>query len=195
MFEHLKKYNRILVTGPQRSGTRICAVMIAHDTGHHYCDERIIYHDSLDRFAHLIYGEEYLEMPMVVQCPGMSRWVHKLPRLDKIAVVWMDRPIKEIIASQERIEWPNEWVEQVKYPELIGDERAEKLAISQVKWWYWVTKQKSRIPNCIIVPFSSLAAHPLWIPADERAEFRSNQVIQDGEVINIKVVIEEYEQK
>jgi len=39
MFKYLTKYNHILVTGPQRSGTTIAAKMIAKDTRHKYIKE------------------------------------------------------------------------------------------------------------------------------------------------------------
>ena len=51
MFEYLKEFPVVLVTGPQRSGTRICAKMIAHDTGHRFVDEREIHTDSLYELA------------------------------------------------------------------------------------------------------------------------------------------------
>jgi hypothetical protein len=39
MFEHLAVHSKIVVTGPQRSGTRIASQMIASDTGHEFVDE------------------------------------------------------------------------------------------------------------------------------------------------------------
>ena len=39
VFEHLLNFAVVLVSGPQRSGTTICAKMIAHDTGHTYIPE------------------------------------------------------------------------------------------------------------------------------------------------------------
>lgn len=39
MFEHLKAYKRIVVSGPQRSGTRIVAKAVAQDTNKSFIDE------------------------------------------------------------------------------------------------------------------------------------------------------------
>lgn len=39
LFSHYKKFDRILVMGPARSGSTIMAKMIANDTGHYFADE------------------------------------------------------------------------------------------------------------------------------------------------------------
>jgi len=74
MFELLSQFNTILVTGPQRAGTRICAKMIAYDTGHEYVDEDSIGMDSLYR----LYGLLETNRPMVIQCPVLCRHIHLL---------------------------------------------------------------------------------------------------------------------
>ena len=71
MFEQLCDYRNILVTGPQRSGTRICAQMVAHDTGHGYIDEVQIDTDSLYRLA-----DAFSLNKVVVQCPACARFIH-----------------------------------------------------------------------------------------------------------------------
>lgn len=40
MFESLKKHKKILVTGPQRSGTRITSQIISKDTNYFLYDEK-----------------------------------------------------------------------------------------------------------------------------------------------------------
>ena len=92
MFEDLVKYPRILVTGPQRSGTRICSVMIAHDTNHYHVDERLVGLDCIDMMAGMLYSDR-LTVPIVIQCPGFSRWAHKWPDLEDMLIVWMKRPL------------------------------------------------------------------------------------------------------
>ena len=81
----------------------------------------------------------------------------------------------------------NEWVEEIKY---VDAPTWSAGGIAATKQEYFTWTQYRCLPHCFIVPFSSLADHPLWIPADERADFRSNQVIQDGEIIDINVVVE-----
>ena len=100
MFDHLKPFDKIVVTGPQRSGTRICAKMIAQDLGKEYVSEA---HVGVNVFGLL---EEMLEKRknFVVQCPGLCRHVHLIGREDT-AVVFMRRSLEHIIGSQRRIRW------------------------------------------------------------------------------------------
>ena len=49
MFAELKKFKKIIVSGPQRSGTRICGKIIAHDLDYRYCDESyLVEHEKSD---------------------------------------------------------------------------------------------------------------------------------------------------
>ena len=88
MFEHLEKFPRILVTGPQRSGTRIAATMIAEDTGHWFVGEEGIGVDSLNRlWRTLVTGRD-----VVIQAPCLMRDVPMLvPR-----VVLIFQPLLEL---------------------------------------------------------------------------------------------------
>ena len=51
VFEYLLHYHYVIVTGPQRSGTRIGAKMIAYDTGYTYVDEAEVKADSVYQLA------------------------------------------------------------------------------------------------------------------------------------------------
>ena len=183
MFEHLKEYRKIIVTGPQRSGTRICAAMIAHDTGYYFVDERTIAIDSIDKFCHLVYDAKYWELPVVIQCPGLSRWVHRFPKLEEMAVVWMNRNLIDILDSQKRIGWKNDFIECLKYPNWQGP-------AAQVKYAYFMANQEPNIPNVTFVDYVDLDRHPLWIPKEQRKDFVSNQISQEGDVLDIKVLVE-----
>src|SRR5579875_68345 len=71
MFEHLAVHPMIVVTGPQRSGTRIAARMIAADTGHRFVDETEFLIKDEARFRALFRspgGEAF-----VVQAPHMLK--------------------------------------------------------------------------------------------------------------------------
>ena len=92
-FEWLRDFSKIIVTGPQRSGTRICAKMIAHDTRHRYVDESEIGVDSLYRLWSLLRNERRF----VVQCPALCRHVHLFGSADT-AIVLMRRDVKDIVA-------------------------------------------------------------------------------------------------
>lgn len=163
MFEHFTKYQHILVTGPQRSGTRICARMIAHDTGYHFVDEREIATGSL----HVLLMVFANHPNTVVQAPGLCHCVEGIAN-EKVAIVVMRRNIEDIIASQERIGWIFEPVELLKYKAKAGP-------VAKVKYLWWEHYQRPVIKHAYEVEYESLSAHPLWIPKEQRGEFQHDQ--------------------
>ena len=158
MFEDLRSYPRIAVTGPQRSGTRIAAQMIAADTGHRYVDEAEFQFIDETAWADLLFPAS----GVVVQCPSMFK-----PLMDRadddVFVVVMRRPLSEIHASQARIEWNRfEVWELGRFGVADGDSAA-------LKYEYWDTKP--RPPHHLEISYASLSSHPAFVPADRRAEF------------------------
>jgi hypothetical protein len=159
MFEWLSKFKKILVTGPQRSGTRICSKMIAYDTGYEFIDEASIAGDSLYRLSHFLETERSL----VIQCPIICRNVHMF-KGDNIAIVFMRRSVEDIVKSQERIGWRWEWLELARYDRSDG-------VIAEVKYQFWDQYQKERIQQAFEVEYESLTAHPLWVTKELRQTF------------------------
>jgi hypothetical protein len=167
MFEWLAEFDKILVTGPQRSGTRICTKMIAYDTGHEYIDEDDIGLDSLYRLAPLLHNRQCL----AVQCPALCRHVH-IFSADDTAIVLMRRNIEDIIASQERIGWAYEWLELARYDRSDG-------VIAEIKYQFWEESQRGQIQHAFEIEYESLAEHPLWIPKHLRQDFNPVQTAID----------------
>ena len=99
MFEYLSRHRKIVVTGPQRSGTRIASKMIAADTGHAFVDERAFRTHDVALWRQILTRDK-----LVVQSPGMFKEVLDDPPPD-IFVVVMRRPLDSIHASEDRIEW------------------------------------------------------------------------------------------
>jgi len=163
MFEWLSEFDTILVTGPQRSGTRITSKMIAHDTGYQYIDEDAFEMDSMYWLCSIMAEKNHI----VVQCPVICRYVHMLAG-DHVAVVLMRRKIEDIIASQQRIQWPWEWLELARYDRSDG-------VISEVKYRFWDQFQKERIKHAFEVEYESLASHPLWLSKEKRQNFDARQ--------------------
>lgn len=108
MFAHLSHYNKILVTGPQRSGTTIAARMIAHDTGLTYLPEEYVRVNCERSLRHVLETHDHF----VLQCPALQHLMH-LPGVgdrEDTLVVYTDRPLAEILASAARVgscECPN----------------------------------------------------------------------------------------
>jgi len=158
MFEHLKN-KRVLVTGPQRSGTTICAHMIAHDAGLDYVDECDIGVNHAHRARSMFASRKNF----VLQAPGIAHVCHTI---NADCVVFMIRPVADIIKSQERIGWGYEKMELGKYGE-------EKGPIAKVKYDYWIRYQKNLIDNACEVGFDELLSHHMYI--HDRANFTPRQ--------------------
>ncbi|MCK5056118.1 MAG: PqqD family protein [Candidatus Aminicenantes bacterium] len=163
MFEKYARFDNLLVTGPQRSGTRICARMIAHDLGRQYIDENDLDMDSL----YLLCSFLEKKQRYVIQCPCLCRYIHIFNRRDT-AVILMRRDLEEIAASQKRIGWSREWLELAKYDRTEG-------VIAEVKYSFWENYQKKRTRHAFEINYDSLAAHPLWVAKDLRLNFKPEQ--------------------
>ncbi len=163
IFEWLGQFDKIIVTGPQRSGTRICARMIAYDTGYSYIDESKLRIDSLYHLWSIVRTERHF----VVQCPALCRHIHLFDAEDS-AIILMRRAIKDIIASQERIGWRWGKVELARY------DRSEGI-IAEVKYRFWEDYQRERIRHAFEIDYASLSGHPLWISQNLRGDFAPGQ--------------------
>ena len=174
MFEDLVKYKRILVTGPQRSGTRIAAKMIAADTGYEYVDER----------AFRVHSETYFKRwaqkdRVAIQCPGMMHAIHKFATDDTLIVV-MIRELEDILASQERVDWENGILDELyKYGVEWNDLRFYaancRPPVSILKYNHWAFDQKYKVKHYLELEYELLSEHPLWIHKDERKDFTTEQ--------------------
>jgi len=166
MFEYLKKYSRIIVSGSQRSGTTICARIISEDTGYRYIDENEYKIHNAGILRGILKKDK-----IVVHAPAMSHIIEKLADKNTL-VVFMFRDIKEIIESQNRINWKgNENTELKKYG---YDYKKECPPISKIKYEYW-EKQKIKIKYFLEVEYESLKGHRLWIDKNKRKNFAIRQ--------------------
>jgi hypothetical protein len=156
MFEHLTRFDRILVTGPQRAGTRICATMIAHDTGHRFVDEREFGTGDFDRLNQLLLAESNI----VVQCPALSTHIDRVvvPLGSKMIAIWMERSLSEIKESQQRIHWS-----PAAQRKMLFDRLAE-LPIAELKRIFWEWQKHHLFYNrSHEVFYVNLRKHPLWV--------------------------------
>ena len=167
MFEYLSGHKIIIVTGPQRSGTNICAKMIAHDLGYEYHSERDFGVDSLYGLRGLVSHLLGIGVNAAIHAPALCVYMHHF-KTPEVAIVMMMRSIPDIIASQERIGWNGEEVELIRY-------RVARGPIAAVKYAYWFGQQRQHTKNAYEVFYDNLRDHPLWIDKELRGEFTSHQ--------------------
>lgn len=161
-FANLIWFDCIYVTGPQRSGTTICARMICHDTGYEYIDsERFNSHDGAWMRARN--AQRHL---FVQHCPFLARTIGQVSGI-RTLVVYLIRDIDDIIASQRRIRW-RDVKERRRWPGATWD------TIAAHKYAYWET-HKHHIKHYLEVEYESLREHPLWVPRERRKAFGKRQ--------------------
>jgi hypothetical protein len=167
MFEYLTPFKKIVVTGPQRSGTTIVARAISHDLARDYVDEVEFIATDYLRWLQLMDRQR----SFVVQAPGMCRFVHEVGIRPEVAVVLCRRDVADIVASQERIGWQHEAFELNRYGLTLADGKG----IADIKYEFWDTYQWEFIRNRFEVDYESLVEHPLWVPKERRANFGRRQ--------------------
>lgn len=163
MFEYLAPFSKIIVTGPQRSGTTVAAAMIAHDLDYYFYPEEQIRVWDLWRVDRL-FGRT---SDFVLQAPAICRYAHRFTAPD-IAIVLMKRAIEDIVASEQRVAWTGQERELRQYGLQEG-------VIAEVKYKYWYERQRALIDNPFEVEYESLRGHPMWVPRGEREHFEPRQ--------------------
>lgn len=161
MFEHLGYWPRIVVTGPQRSGTTIAATMIAADLDYRAVDE-----GEWGTYDELALRRLLCETRIVVQAPHPLRALCDHPPPATL-IVCMIRPLAEIHASEHRIGWR----ERYGHEELLPF-RAVEGDPATIKYAYWAAHR----PACSDeVLYADLAAHRLWVDAQDRTGWHAKQ--------------------
>lgn len=158
MFKHLKKYDHIIVSGVPRSGTRICANMIAYDTGYTLSEEQIFHKDSLEWVRFCIKTGK-----TVVQWPGVFNFSPStikiaLDCVSNVVLVLIKRKPEDIIESRRRIKFSLDKM---------------NIMLSEINHAYgkWENCFRNKWPNYVEVDYDSLSKHPLFIKKENRNNF------------------------
>jgi hypothetical protein len=173
------------VTGPHRSGTTICARMIAADTGHDLVIEDDFGFAKLPQLAAFIQSNY---APIVVQCPFLADIIHDLKYLidldmDEVLVVFMHRYLRDIIASEDRTRVDfNSMGNAIK--KRINAESDQH--VSDIRYEAW-SDQCQVIPHALDVGYESMRQHYMWLEDRKQLPFghdisrpRLPQVFIDG---------------
>lgn len=169
MFQELgERFDIILVSGPQRSGTTICSKMVAQDTSYALVDEMGFNAHNEDHWRQIISDGHNL----VVHCPAMCHLLHEWADDERVAVVIMVRDLRDIITSQERIGWTAR-----EEPRELAKYGADYGPIALVKYEYWNRVQRDLFPEerRFEIEYESLSSHPLWVPREARLNFGYKQ--------------------
>ena len=153
-------HKKILVTGPQRSGTTIATEILAQELDYRYVDEK-----SANTILDILHFVRHATR-FVIQGPTLAAYCHLLP----MTVVYMIRPINEIIASEIRIKWSCS-CEQEELAKCFAD----KGPISEVKYKIWNTYQKPLLKDFFELEYHSMKDHCLWINKEKRVDFSPKQ--------------------
>lgn len=184
MFDYLKPYDTILLTGPHRAGTTIAAIMIANDLGYEYHEEEDVFYTYIAKYEWVPPGAPIdqidlrryfalVDAPLVLRCPAFCSQVHRYTDVPDLAVVLMRRELSEILASQQRVRWGFEGKELAAY-------RGHEGPIARVKYTIWDREQKAILGDrAFELDYESLSQHPLWIPKEERSDFHVRQYRED----------------
>ena len=164
-----KGYDKILVTGPMRSGTTIASKIISEDLGYKLIDERD--HQDVPKTTDTIIN---VFDNFVIQGPGLSSYIELLSK--DVLIVFMVRNCGDIIRSEKRVGWDAQVKELNKYIEQYEPKVLQYLQpISLLKYRMWIEVQRANIKNFIELEYESLKSHKLWVNEGERKNFTGKQ--------------------
>ena len=176
MFENLIKYKTIIVTGPQRSGTRITSKAIAADTGHIYIEEEKYFRKIKgQRFAvvDLSKLEEFKTQAKAIHGPMLLSHWQELNSLDTIFVCCI-RKLLDLKKSEKRLKH-SYWTtipETMEYINLMGF-NVKPIPLPFIKYTYWLTQVRHKVYHWMEFCYEDLKSHPMW--QSSHAHFKWNQ--------------------
>jgi hypothetical protein len=190
-----RKYDRVVITGPQRSGTHIAAKVVADILGWPDIEENYItmgQHDRRNKRGdhdenYFRWVSEPKKKHTVLQCPQISHACHKTPK--GVLVVFMLRDVEEIISSDKhRIAkykqgpWagPSRWGTPVQSvfnskakqysKRFYGNAPIDKWDTPAAVYDVWHNTQKAFDFDYYELDYNLLKEHKLWLPLEVRRE-------------------------
>jgi len=168
--EILKNYKKIIVTGPQRSGTTITGKILSVRLNLKYLDEMVIKVRDKKLFDQVVNERNNF----VLQCPSMSYYIHNIGNREDVFIVFMKRDVHDILLSQYRINWTYDKSESLKYINAGFDVNID-IPISIIKYHIWNKYQKNKIKNKMELWYECLKTDDMWIDKKFRKNFYSKQ--------------------
>jgi len=165
----LGRYDRVLVTGPQRSGTQIAGRIIARILGYEFRNWKS-WLSSINGLMSFLATEK-----VVWQNPSM---VGITPFLRdngyRVAVVFVWRNLEDINRSIERIGWSGDKDERSRLS-MPKHQITPSAVRKQQMWLEWEPKYES----LLTLPYECLAVDPDWVEKPDRTGWKSDQTKED----------------
>ena len=185
-----KKYDKIIVTGPRRSGTTFTTKQLAEELGYEAVYLEDFYTHDEDLFIKILGSEG----KKVVQCPTMCHLLHKLD-LEDILVIFLKRKLEEISESKQRISLDNQknYMRGV-HMEEDDFEKSKFLKseipninfyddISKIKIDVWDNFQSKEVANKFELTYEDIERYfpKSWVTKKDRLNFLPRQTQSDIE--------------
>lgn len=187
-----RSYDRVLVTGSQRSGTTIAARMIASDLRWTFVEEGEVNVNDLGKARQLIENERHF----VLQIPNLLLRMDEIREFlmeRRVGVVAMRRPFQEVMASRKRINHPkrdpaSQELKQdlIDRAKLIGaifsDPEAflsRDVPLMEFRQLY-VQHYLICLPEVAVLDYRNLEGHPMWLQKSQRMNFAPKTTTLDG---------------
>lgn len=163
IFEFLRKYKNIVVSGPQRSGTTACAGFIMTDLGRGKIG-RVSGGTNLDQLAKTCAAKG----DKVIHAAGCTFGLHRedIGGRDDTAIIWMWRDLKDIHKSEKRINW-RPGTEFGRYNTKVREE------VAPAKIKMFLEEQRDQIKHLYEIDYTELEKHSLYVGPEERKNFGS----------------------
>lgn len=170
------KYKRVIVSGPQRSGTTYMSDILSKDLGYTNYDEMTFVVSDYNKFYSLLEKEN-----IVIQAPGLTHLLDEIFQKETL-IIFMQRADEDIILSEDRINWHpyhskkefNKYKKKyIDYINKIDEfERA-----SPMKKWFWENIQKTNMKcDFLDIPYDITKQTSGYIEKEARKKFRSKQI-------------------
>ena len=200
----LSSYKRIIVTGPNRTGTTYFSNLLAEELDYEHIDE------DRYRYDEGVFEWYFKKTNIVVQGPGMSYKAHSLcDEYDDVCIVFMMRSIDDIKKSSQRIRDQNrtfserwERFERVfmRYisDRIIGNsvndyipsqEQFDSGSSAKFRYQVWENIQKPLCKNYLEVHYDELKSHDTFIDKGGRKGFGPKQTKTEKENNSFKVFL------
>ena len=183
--ELFKGYKRIIIVGPQRSGTTFTSQALANTLNFRNVDEDEFNVRDVDMFRNIMKQEN-----IVVQAPAMTCRIQSLIGKDDL-VVFMSRKWSDIVKGVYRKNGSlSNWILMEtmfnieryyfnEYDNTAGDffDKHVNKDSYYLDAYYnmWKYYQSKLIPNCIALKYESMKSHPMWLNKDQRENFGNKQ--------------------